>query len=341
MAMGWPAGDGSPEPQPDDFRLPKGPARKKKKGKKKKGSNRGQSWFNREKGRGDEDREHVVRLREEAEEMERRVAALQAKEMRLQLKYDAETRAFEEKEVAELMLAYVEVNKKIQDLKKETANFKATWIVNILSVVSLLQDTRFHIFRLLFTTEEVGNARLRHLFDLMLAAQKECKVLLEKNRAYLETQARKSRNYDSGLFHVMFVLGRSITTSRSSRQRRSCSKTSTDSRLLKLVTFVCARPHACKWICRHAVKVIWPWPVLGRRSPRRALRRLGRREEQGGRRAQVLGKNQCSASCDRPSTDASTKSAGRGSKQNKRQGSGSEDILSTQAHEVLSCPVGG
>ena len=34
--MGWPAGDGSPEPQPDDFRLPKGPARKKKKGKKKK-----------------------------------------------------------------------------------------------------------------------------------------------------------------------------------------------------------------------------------------------------------------------------------------------------------------
>ena len=205
--MGWPAGDGSPEPQPDDFRLPKGPARKKKKGKKKKGSNRGQSWFNREKGRGDEDREHVVRLREEAEEMERRVAALQAKEMRLQLKYDAETRAFEEKEVAELMLAYVEVNKKIQDLKKETANFKATWIVSILSVVSLLQDTRFHIFRLLFTTEEVGNARLRHLFDLMLAAQKECKVLLEKNRAYLETQARKSRNYDSGLFHENVCLG--------------------------------------------------------------------------------------------------------------------------------------
>ena len=185
--MGWPAGDGSPEPQPDDFRLPKGPARKKKKGKKKKGSNRGQSWFNREKGRGDEDREEVVRLREEAEDLERQVAALQAKEMRLQIAYDAKTRAFEEKEVAELMLAYVEVNKKIQDLKKETANFKATWIVNILSVVSLLQDTRFHIFRLLFTTEEVGNARLKHLFDLMLAAQKECKVLLEKNRAYLET----------------------------------------------------------------------------------------------------------------------------------------------------------
>ena len=233
MAMGWPAGDGSPEPQPDDFRLPKGPARKKKKGKKKKGSNRGQSWFNREKGRGDEDREEVVRLREEAEDLERQVAALQAKEMRLQIAYDAKTRAFEEKEVADLMLAYVEVNKKIQDVKKETANFKATWIDNILSVVSLLQDTRFHIFRLLFTTEEVGNARLRHLFDLMLAAQKECKVLLEKNRAHLDMQAHKSRNYDSNLFHVMFVLGRSITASRSSRQRRSCSTTSTDSRLLK------------------------------------------------------------------------------------------------------------
>ena len=105
---------GPSEEPPAGFRLPKEPKKKKKK--KKKGCNRGQSWLRRETGRWEDDREKGKQLQRQVDALQRELAALKASQWGLELENQAAAKAFEEDCVAKLMLAYVDVNKRADEL---------------------------------------------------------------------------------------------------------------------------------------------------------------------------------------------------------------------------------
>ena len=126
---------------PAGFELPPGPMRARKKGKKKnKGSNRGKAWFDRERRRWSQDKSARERLEFENQQLQDKLAHLQAAEWSRELEYETKKKALQENKekfemdcAAKVMLIYKESHEKVQQIKQEKEQFIAagTWFISV------------------------------------------------------------------------------------------------------------------------------------------------------------------------------------------------------------------